>query len=660
MQDLHTSCIRGGIYVSEHNHSECDKCAGANCCDAHSSCGCCHEHTHEHGEENGIIGKVTLAASMALLIISFIPFGQTVRTIIAAAAVVISAYPIVFDCFMNISNIKKFRLSETELMTITILAACLLGEFREAAAVAILNRIGEMLEDIAVQNSRKSIDALSKIQQDFAHLVMPDGSISTVNAESVAVGSEITVLPNERFPIDGIVKSGASTADASAITGESLPINLEPGVEIKSGMMNGAQSVNVITTCEFAESTASRIIQMVEEAAEKKGNTQRFITKFAKYYTPIVVLCAVLLAVIPSIITKDYREWIYRALVFLAASCPCAIIISVPLGFYRGLGAAAKNGILVKGAAYIEAVAKAKVFAFDKTGTLTNGEFEIEKITPCDGFTEEQVLAAASAAEHFSTHPLGKSIAALTGNIDESVLSDFEEIAGKGVAVKLCGRQLYCGGTKLMAMKNIDIGGLPVDEIYVAESGRAIGSVKMKSFVRQGAKRLISELKKQGIAKTVMLTGDSDMRAREVVDECGLDGYYSELTPKDKTQQLEKLREQYGKTVYVGDGINDAPVLAMADAGVAMGLGAQAATEAADIILADDSLERLAETHRLFKRTVATVNFNIVFALAFKLVVLVLGIFGLAPMWLAVLSDVGICLLCVLISSFIGVFPKKK
>lgn len=637
-----------------HNHTECENCSGAHCCEPHAACGCGHEHSHEH-KENGIAGKITLAAAIVLLAVSFIPFAETVRTILAAAAVALSAYPIVFACFMNISHTRKFRMTETELMTITILAACLLGEFREAAAVAILNRIGEMLEDMAVQNSRKSIDALSQIQQDFAHLVMPDGSLETVPAQSVAVGSEITVLPNERFPIDGVVKSGDSTADASAITGESLPVTLAPGSEVKSGMMNGAKTVTVVTSCEFADSTASRIIQMVEEASEKKGNTQRFITKFAKYYTPIVVLCAVLLAVIPSIITGDYREWIYRALVFLAASCPCAIIISVPLGFYRGLGAAAKNGILVKGAAYVETMAKAKVFAFDKTGTLTNGAFEIEKITPCDGFSREQVLAAASAAEHFSTHPLGKSIAAVSENLDETMLSDFEEIAGKGVAVKLCGRQLYCGGRKLMKTNNIDISRLPADEIYVAESGQAIGSIKMKSSVRSGAPKLIHDLKKQGISAAFMLTGDGETQAKEVAADCGLDGYYAELTPKDKTDQLEKIRAQYGPIVYVGDGINDAPVLAMADAGVAMGLGAQAATEAADVILADDSLERLAKTHKLFKRTVATVNFNIIFALAFKFAVLVLGIFGLAHMWLAVLSDVGVCLLCVLISSFIGI-----
>lgn len=640
----------------EHHHSECRDCSGAHCCESHSSgCGCCHEHGHA-GEKGEKVNLITLCVSVAALILSFIPLGETVQTVLGIAAVVLSAYPIVLSCF---GNIKKFRLTETELMTITVIAACVLGEFREAAAVAILNRIGEMLEEFAVRNSKKSIDALSEIQQDFAHIAEADGSMRTVNAADVAIGTEIIVLPNERFPIDGIVSGGASTADASAITGESLPINLEPGSEVKSGMMNGVQSVKVTTTCEFGESTASRIIKMVEEASEKKGETQRFITKFAKYYTPAVVVCALLLAVVPSVITGDYREWIYRALVFLAASCPCAIIISVPLGFYRGLGAAAKRGILVKGAAFAEAFAKAKVFAFDKTGTLTTGEFEIEKITPCEGYTEGQVLAASAAAEYYSTHPLGRSIASCAENIDETNLSDFEEIAGRGVGVKLCGRQLYCGGKRLMESNNIDVSGMPENEIYVAESGKAIGSIKMKSTVRSQAAKMIEELKNQGAKATFMLTGDNEAQAKSVAAECGLDGYYAGLTPKDKTDRLAEIKEKYGTTVYVGDGINDAPVLAMADAGVAMGLGAQAASEAADVILADDSIERIAQAHKLFKQTVSTVNFNIIFALVFKFAVLILGAFGLAPMWLAVLSDVGICLICVLISSSIGISLRK-
>lgn len=644
------SCCCCGEQEKEHNH-------GASCC--------CGEHEHEHGgcacggdchhEEERKIDKILLAVSVGLMLLSFIPMNTVPGTIIMIAAVLLSAYPILFGV---LKNIKKFSLGETELMLIAVVAACCLQEFREAAAVAILYRLGEILEEKAVEKSRKSIDAVSKIQQDFAHLIKPDGTTEKVQAEDVSVGSLIKVLPYERFPIDGIVTDGYSTADASAITGESLPVDLVPDAAVKSGMINGESSVTVKTTHEFSESTASRIVKMVEEAAEKKGKTQKMITRLAKVYTPIVVVGAVLIAVIGSIATKNPSEWIYRALTFLVASCPCALVISVPLGFYTGLGAAAKKGILVKGTAFVEAVAKARAVIFDKTGTLTTGEFEIETINPLNGFSENELLVLAGAAEKFSSHPIAKSIVAFAPKIDERFVSDFKEKAGNGSSVVFAGKKVLCGSKRFLEREGIDVSELHENEICVSADGVVAGSILLRSRLRDGAVEMIDSLKTHGIEHAVMLTGDNEIAAKTVADECEIDEYHCNLLPEDKLKHLERIKHLYSKVIYVGDGINDAPVLAAADAGVAMGMGTQAANEAGDIIITNNDLRRFALAHKLFKRTHATVWFNILFAIGVKAIVLLLGAFGIAPIWLAVFADVGVCLICVAISSMIGLEKK--
>ncbi len=641
-----------------------EKCCCDDCCEenhAHA-----HEHSHGHShcecdcggcchEEENMLGKILLAVSAAFVVLSFLPVNTVLTTVMLLIAVGLSAYPIAWGV---IKNIKNFTLAETELMLIAIIAACCLGELREAALVAILYRLGEALEEKAVAKSRKSIEEVSKIRQDFAHLLHADGTVQNVHAEDVAAGSLIKVLPHERFPIDGSVTEGFSTADASAITGESLPVNLEPDAEVKSGMINGENAVTVKTSCEFSESTASRIVQMVEEAAEKKGKTQRMITRFARVYTPAVVICAAIVAIIPSIITKNPAEWISRALVFLVASCPCALVISVPLGFYSGLGAAAKKGIIVKGTAFVEAVAKAKTIIFDKTGTLTSDSFEIKKINPLNGFSADEVLVLAGAAEHFSSHPIAKSITSAVPKISEKLLSEFKEKPGNGASVIFAGKKILCGSKKFLGNEGVDVSKLDENEICVSVDGIAAGSVLLRSRLRDGASKMIADLKSQGIAHTVMLTGDNEAAAKSVAEECKLDAYYAGLLPEEKLAQLEKLKQLYGKVIYIGDGINDAPVLAAADAGVAMGLGTQAASEASDIILTNDDLKRFATAHRLFKRTHAAVWFNIFFSIGVKLLVLLLGIFGVAPISLAVFADVGVCLICVVISSMIG-FDQK-
>lgn len=614
--------------------------------DSSGKCGCCEEE-----EEESKLSKILLAAAAALALVSLIPMNSIVKIVFAVAAVLLSAYPIAVSA---VKTVIRRSFNETVLMLIAIVAACCLGEFTEAAAVAILYRLGEIIEDKAVDRSRRSIDAVADIQQDFANIIKPDGSLEKIDAAEVPVGAEIMVLPYERFPLDGVVMAGNSTADASATTGESMPLSIGEGVEVKSGMVNGKGSVTVRTTAVLKDSTASRIIEMVEEAAEKKGKTQRFITRVAKIYTIVVVALAALIAVIPSLITHDPSTWIYRALIFLVASCPCALVISVPLGFYTGLGAAAKNGIIVKGSVFVEAFAKAKAFVFDKTGTLTTGKFVIKRITPCDGFTQEEVLIAAAAAEHFSSHPIAKSIVDTAPEINESALSDFMEIAGKGTSVCINGIRAVCGRKDLLAQFGIDVSALPEDDVYVALNGRAVGSMSVRSEIRPEAVSTISQLRAQGIKRIVMLTGDNETAAHETAEECGIEEYRSGLLPGEKLDLLEIIKAETGGAVYVGDGINDAPVLAAADAGVAMGLGSRAASEAADVILTNDGIDRLAPAHKLFKRTFAVVLFNIVFSIAVKLLVLILGIAGAAPMWMAVFADVGVCLICVVMSSLIG------
>lgn len=628
--------------MSEHSH------------DSHSSCGgCCGSCAHDHEEkEENKLSKILLGVSAALVAVElFLKALPVAATIIGIAAVALAAYPLVFTVY---DDIKERRFTEVELMIISVIAACCIGELRDAALVAILYRVGEMIEDRAVENSRKSIDSVSKIQQDFAHLVLEDGSTQKVHADEVPVGSKITVLPYERFPIDGVVFSGISTADASAITGESKPITLGKGVEVKSGMINGKDSVTVVTTELFGNSTASRIVKMVEDAAERKGNVQKFITRFAKYYTPIVVIIAVLLAVIGSIATKDPASWIKRALIFLVASCPCAIVISIPLGFYTGIGTAAKDGVIVKGSVFIEAFAKAKTFVFDKTGTLTTGSFEVSKVTPMSKFSEDQILTLAAAAEHFSSHPIAKSIVEAAPPIDEKYLSDFREVAGGGTSVVFDGKKILCGGRRLLETEGIETPDYTDGDVCVVLDGRLIGTITLRSALRKGVADMVEKLRDQGVEHIIMLTGDNETASDEIADAVNLDEYYCNLLPEEKLSHLEQIKNEYGKVVYVGDGINDAPVLASADAGVAMGLGTQAASEAADVILTNDRLDKLAPAHRLFKRTVNIVSFNLIFAITIKMIVLILGAAGFAQVWLAVFADVGVCIICILISALIG------
>lgn len=626
----------------EHHHHEHD-----HSCSCDSGCGCGHEHVKENK-----ITTYLLFASIALFIISFIKIAaipEIVYSIILIISAALAAYPVILTA---IKSIRNGKIDENALMMIAVIAAAVLGEFTESAAVAIFFRVGEALEELASKRSRDSIRSLSEIKTDKINVVTTTNEVTTVNAKDVPIGTRAVIYPHEIVPVDCIVVHGNSSVDASAITGESIPVPAEKGTELLSGMVNGNETIVVKTTNTLEESAASRIIKMVEEASSKKGSTQKIISRIAAYYTPAVVALAIIIAVIPSLITGDWATWVHRALVLLVASCPCALVLSVPLGFFTSMGTAARNGVLVKGSKYIEQVAQAQCVVFDKTGTLTTDNLKISEISSPVGLNKDIVLTLAAAAECHSNHPIANAIKASAPQIDSKYISDFTEIPGHGASAVFAGKKIICGSKKLLEDNGIDTGDL--NGILVAVDGNIIGIIKVRAEIRPEAQQTVMALRESGIGHIAMLTGDSESSAKEVATEVDVDDYYASLLPEDKLNRLEQIKAEYGKVIYVGDGINDAPVLAAADVGVGMGLGSQAANEAADMVLTTDNLLKLVKARELAKKTMNTVKINIAFIMAVKVIVLILGIVGIAPMWLAVFADVGVCLISVIISSTIA------
>lgn len=630
----------------EHHHGE--------------SCGCAHEHHHdgdacacghEHAKETKV-QKYLLIASAVLFLLSFIKIAAIpviVYNIILVISAVAAAYPVAVTA---VKHIIKGDVDENVLMTIAVIAAMALGEFAEAAAVAIFFRVGEALEETASKRSRNSIRSLSEIQADTANIITPSNDVESVKAESVEVGSTIVIYPHERVPLDCVVIHGQSMTDASAITGESMPVAAEEGSKLLSGTINGNETLIAKTTDTLEESTASRIIKMVETASAKKGRTQKIITRIAAYYTPAVVALALIVAVVPSLITGQWAVWIYRALALLVASCPCALVLSVPLGFFTSMGTAARKGILVKGSKYIEETAKANCVIFDKTGTLTTDTIKVSNVFSPVGLDSQAVLLLAAAAESHSTHPIAKAIKEAAPEIDSKYVSDFKEIPGHGASAVFAGKEVLCGSKKLFKDNGIDCA--EYDGVLVALSGRLVGVISLEAEIRPDAEEAIKELRSSGIGHIAMLTGDNEESARAIAKKVDIDEYYAELLPGDKIDMLEKIRNEHGKVIYVGDGINDAPVLAAANVGVGMGFGSQAANEAADMVLTNNSLSKLAQARKLAAKTVSIVKGNIIFIMAVKIIILILCIIGVAPMWLAVFADVGVCLISVIISSMIA------
>lgn len=575
---------------------------------------------------------------------------QIISTILFIISYLIVGLPVLQKALKNMKKRKIF--DENFLMTIATLGALAIGELPEAVAVMLFYQIGELFQSLAVDKSRKSVKELMNIRPDYAN-VEREGNLQKVDPENVKIAEIIIIKPGEKIPLDGIIIEGESSLNTVALTGESMPTNVKQGDEVLSGCVNNTGLLKVKVTKEFGESTVSKILELVENASSRKSKSEAFISKFAKYYTPIVVIIALIIAIIPPIIfSQPFITWIYRALTFLVVSCPCALVISIPLSFFGGIGASSKIGVLVKGSNYLEALSNIEIIVCDKTGTLTEGKFKVQNISPT-GVTEKELLKLASYAENYSTHPIALSIKEEYGEkIDPKKISDVKEISGKGVKATINGEKILVGNAKLMKEYKINLPENNKNQIYVSRNNNYIGSIEVSDKIKEDSYKTVKELKKHNVKKIVMLTGDKDEVSKEVSEKLGLDEYHSELLPQDKVKIVEDLmknKSEKSKLLFVGDGINDAPVLALSDIGVAMGgLGSDAAIEAADIVIMTDEPSKIAEAINVSKRTMKIVKENIIFALTVKVLVLILASLGIATMWAAVFADVGVSVLAIL------------
>ena len=598
-----------------------------------------------------ISGAVIYAVGMGLTLFGHVSLPVELGVLIVAY--IILGWDVVWQAVKNITRGQIF--DEHFLMSLSTIGAFAIGEYPEAVAVMLFYQVGEFFQSLAIKRSRKSISDLMDIRPDSA-TVRRNGELVVVAPETVSIGELIVVKPGEKIPLDGIVTEGESMLDTRALTGESVPRSIRKGEEALSGCVNQSGVLTIKVTKSFGESTVTKIIDLVENASSRKAPTENFITTFARYYTPIVVGMAAILAIIPPVILGGgWSEWLRRGFVFLIVSCPCALVISIPLTFFGGIGAASKRGVLVKGSNYLEALNKVSVVVFDKTGTLTKGVFKVVDITVEFGFTKEQVLEYAAQAESYSNHPIAKSIQEAFGKtIDQSVLSGYEEISGHGIRVLIGGKRVLAGNSKLMDSEKVSYAACQSagTKVYIAVDGRYAGCIVIADEVKDDSQNAIASLKKIGVEKTVMLTGDDEKIGKAVAEQLGLDEYYAQLLPDQKVEKLEYLdqhKTKGSKLAFVGDGINDAPVLARADVGIAMGgLGSDAAIEAADVVLMTDESSKLVDAIDVAKATKRIVMQNIIIALGIKSVFLILGALGIAGMWEAVFGDVGVTIIAVL------------
>ncbi len=603
---------------------------------------------------------VRIAVSAVLLIAAvLVPYQGLWRFALFLPAYFVIGWDVLWRAVRNIAHGQVF--DENFLMALaTVGAFCTgffgQGEYPEAVFVMLFYQVGELFQSYAVGKSRKSIASLMDIRPDYAN-VERDGKLLQVDPEEVAVGDTITVKAGEKIPLDGLVLEGSSLVNTSALTGESVPRQVRPGDSVISGCVNQNGLLRVQVTKAFGESTVQKILDLVENASSKKAKAENFITKFARYYTPVVVFCALALAVVPPLFVGDWTSWVQKALIFLVVSCPCALVISVPLSFFGGIGGASRQGILVKGGNYLEVLADTELVVFDKTGTLTKGVFQVTAIHP-EGVSQQELLELAALAESYSDHPISRSLKEAWGKaLDTARVGQVEELSGRGVRAQVDGKEVWAGNGKLM--EEIGLAYRPSGQVgtvvHVAAEGRYLGYILIADEVKPDAKEAIAALKAQGVKKTVLLTGDAKDVGEAVAQELGLDEAYTQLLPGDKVERVEALLQETspkGKLAFVGDGINDAPVLSRADIGIAMGaLGSDAAIEAADLVLMDDKPSKIAQAMEISKRTLRIVRQNIVFALAVKLLVLMLTPFGLANLWEAVFADVGVMVLAILNAS---------
>ncbi len=641
------------------NKSECTSSCCTNSHEHESNNEEHHGYTYEFKENNGFLGY---AKDNLLLIIGTIVYiialayksnDNLLSFILFGASYLIIGGEVILNAIKNIIRGEIF--DENFLMSIATIGAFFIGEYPEAVAVMLFYQIGEVFQGYAVNKSRKSISSLMNIRADHANVLRDDKEIR-VSPEDVSIGEFIIIKPGERVPLDGTVLEGTSFIDTSALTGESVPREVTTGNEILSGSINNNGVLKVKVDKEYGESTVARILELVENASNKKAPTEKFITKFAKVYTPIVVAIAVLVAIIPPIIIKDatFSEWIYKALSILVVSCPCALVVSIPLGFFSGIGAASKKGILVKGGNYLEALRDSEIVVFDKTGTLTKGIFEVTEINSIN-MSKEELLEITAMGESLSNHPIAMSIANAYGKeVNKDEIKDYKEISGHGIEVTIRENEVLLGNSKLMKSNNIDYN--DIDSIgtivHVAINGEYKGNIVISDEIKENVKEALTELKEVGIKKTIMLTGDNKNVADKVAMDIGIDEVYSELLPGDKVSKIEEIlnkKTSKGKVLFVGDGINDAPVLARADIGVAMGgIGSDAAIEAADVVLMKDKIEEISEAIRVSRRTNMILWQNIILSLGVKIIVMLLVILGLTNMWAAVFADVGVTLIAVL------------
>lgn len=600
-----------------------------------------------------------IIAAVLMVVLSLLPIDGWLKFVLFMIPYLVIGHDILLKAWKGILNRQVF--DENFLMTVATIGAILLGDYKEGVAVMLFYQIGELFQSYAVGKSRRNISELMDIRPDYANIEKEDGTLEQVDPDEVGIGSVIVVQPGEKVPIDGVIEEGRTSLNTSALTGESLPREAGVGDEVISGCINMSGVLKIRTTKEFGESTVSKILDMVENASSKKSRSENFISKFAKYYTPAVCYGALALAILPPLVrllflgmTPEWGDWVMRALTFLVISCPCALVISIPLSFFAGIGGASNAGVLVKGSNYLETLSETKYVVFDKTGTMTQGVFEVSGVHHSSMDTEK-LLEYAALAECHSSHPISKSLKKAYGKpLDPSRVTDVEEISGNGVTAKVDGVRVAAGNSKLMEKLGVDcmechsVGTV----VHMAVNGKYAGHILISDQIKPHAKEAIAALKKCGVKKTIMLTGDRREAARQVAEELGIDEVHSELLPGDKVAQVEKLLDEKGekeKLAFVGDGINDAPVLSRADIGIAMGaLGSDAAIEAADIVLMDDDPLKISKAIRISRKCLRIVYENIYFAIGVKVVCLILGALGIANMWAAIFADVGVMIIAVL------------
>ena len=639
----------------------CDDMKNACTCDHHHEhdqhgCSCGHDHHHDHGCSCGHHHEEHTGRTLAVraaLTIGLLAAGQCMPSAwmgipLRVAAYLISGYDVLLTALRNICRGRVF--DENFLMAVASLGAMLVGESAEGVMVMLLYQLGEYLQHRAVNKSRTNIAALMDVRPETATL-LEDGKPVTVKPEDVPVGACILVRPGEKIPLDGVIEEGASALDTAALTGESMPRDVAVGDSVLSGCVNLTGVLTIRVTAEYHQSTVAKILDLVAKSGEHKAQTERFITRFSRVYTPAVCLAAVLIAVIPGLITGDWARWNYTALTFLVISCPCALVISVPLTFFSGVGGASRKGVLVKGANHLETLASLDTAAFDKTGTLTRGVFSVAEVRPV-GMTEDALLDLAAHAELHSAHPVSSCLREVCPHpLNDARVADVQEVPGRGLSALVDGRTILCGNARLMAEHGVAVpqGELPGTVVHVAVEGAYAGCIVISDTVKDNTRSAIDALKGAGVSRLVMLTGDNEAAASEIAARLGLTEYRASLLPGDKVAALESLLGEGHKVAFVGDGVNDAPVLRRVDVGVAMGgFGSDAAIEAADVVLMDDEPGKLALAVRIARKTMRIARQNIAFALAVKLAVMFLGILGFANMWLAVFADVGVAMLCIL------------